>query len=178
MKVVGLSKSSGHDFSKQACTSVELVAGLGVAGDCHAGVTVQHLSRLAVDPTRPNLRQVHLIHAELLDELRLSGFDIAPGDLGENITTCGIDLLALPKGSLVRLGADAVVEVTGLRNPCKQIEAFRTGLLGQVVGKSPDGAVIRKTGVMAIVRCGGTIAVGDGLELELPQGPHEALACV
>jgi MOSC domain-containing protein YiiM len=175
MEIVAVSKSADHHFSKETCGSISLVEGKGVAGDCHSGVTVQHRSRVAVDPTQLNLRQVHLIHAELLDELRLGGYRIGEGELGENITTRGIDLLALPKGSLLKLGASAVVEVTGLRNPCQQIEAFRSGLLSKVLVKLADGTVLRKTGVMGIVKVSGIVDVGDKIEITLPPLPHEAL---
>jgi MOSC domain-containing protein YiiM len=173
--IVAVSKSSDHHFSKETCASISLVKGKGVEGDCHSGVTVQHRSRVAVDPTQANLRQVHLIHAELLDELRLGGYQIAEGELGENITTLGINLLALPKGSLLKLGASAVVEITGLRNPCQQIEAFRAGLLSKVLVKLADGMVLRKTGVMAIVKVSGAVDVGDQIEIRLPPLPHVAL---
>jgi MOSC domain-containing protein YiiM len=136
---------------------------------------VKHRSRVAVDPTQPNLRQVHLIQAELFDELAGRGFDIRPGDLGENVTTRGIDLLALPRGALLRLGGDAVVEVTGLRNPCAQIEAFRPGLLAAVLDRGPDGEVIRKAGIMGIVRASGDVRPGDGIAVTLPPPPHERL---
>ncbi len=173
--VVAVSKSAEHHFSKEQCTSIMLVEGQGVEGDCHSGVTVQHRSRVAVDPAQRNLRQVHLIHAELLDELHAGGYYIAAGDLGENMTTRGIDLLALPKGSLLSIGGSAVVEVTGLRNPCQQIEAFRAGLLSKVLVKARDGSVVRKTGVMGIVRNSGLVAVGDTIEIEVPPLPHVAL---
>jgi MOSC domain-containing protein YiiM len=175
MKIVALSKSSDHYFSKETCASILLVEGRGVEGDCHSGVTVQHRSRVAVDPTQPNLRQVHLIHAELLDELRLGGYQIAEGELGENITTRGIDLLALPKGALLKLGDSALVEITGLRNPCLQIETFRAGLLSKVLVKLADGTVLRKTGVMAIVKASGAVDVGDQIKITLPPLPHMAL---
>jgi MOSC domain-containing protein YiiM len=175
MEIVAVSKSSDHHFSKETCTSILLVEGKGVEGDCHSGVTVQHRSRVAVDPTQPNLRQVHLIQVELLDELRLGGYQIAEGELGENIMTRGMDLLALPKGSLLKLGASAVVEITGLRNPCQQIEAFRVGLLSKVLVKLEDGTVLRKTGVMGIVKISGAVNVGDRIGITLPSLPHVAL---
>jgi MOSC domain len=175
LKVVGVSRSSRHAFSKLPCTSIFLQKGLGVEGDCHAGVTVQHLSRIAVDPMQPNLRQVHLIHAELLDELAQTGYRIAAGDLGENILTRGLDLLSLPKGSLLRLGTAAVVEITGLRNPCRQIEAFRAGLLSKVLVKLDDGTLLRKTGVMGIVLVSGPVRAADAIDIVLPPEPHVAL---
>ena len=138
-------------------------------------MTVQHLSRVKVDPTQPNLRQVHLIHAELLDELRLGGYLIEAGALGENITTRGVDLLALPRGGLLRLGASAVVEITGLRNPCQQIEAFKAGLLSKVLVKADDGSLVRKTGVMGVVRASGVVHPGDRITIDLPALPHVAL---
>ncbi|MEJ8639106.1 MOSC domain-containing protein [Streptomyces sp. NPDC006475] len=173
--VTTVSSNGEYSFTKPNRESITLLAGLGVEGDVHAGVTVKHRSRIAQDPTQPNLRQVHLIHAELFDEVAGAGFEVAPGDLGENITTVGIDLLALPVGTLLRLGDEAVVEVTGLRNPCLQIEAFRQGLLKQVVGRDADGEVVRKAGIMSVVRTGGVIRPGDPIGVELPAGPHKRL---
>ena len=161
-----------HRFSKRPQPLIRLIEGMGVAGDPHAGVTVQHRSRVAVDPTKPNLRQLHLIHAELLDELAADGFAIAPADLGENVTTTGIDLLALPRGTRLRLGETAVVTVTGLRNPCAQIEAFRAGLLGRLVARTESGDVVRRAGVMAIVDAGGIVRPGDAIAVTRPAGPH------
>lgn len=178
VRVLSVSASPRHGFSKDRQLSIRLLAGLGVAGDTHAGVTVKHRSRVAVDPSQPNLRQVHLIQAELLDELAAKGFAVAPGELGENVTTTGIDLLALPRGTLLRLGADAVVQVTGLRNPCKQIEAFQSGLLAQVVDRDAEGQVVRKAGIMAIVLAGGEVHAGDAIGIDLPAAPHQKLAAV
>ncbi|MEO8683439.1 MAG: MOSC domain-containing protein [Devosia sp.] len=174
-RVVSVSLSPRHGFSKDRVQSVRLLEGLGVEGDAHAGVTVKHRSRVAADPTQPNLRQVHLIHTELFDELADKDFAVAPGDLGENIATSGIDLLALPQGTLLRLGADAVVQVTGLRNPCSQIEAFQTGLLANVVGKADNGEIIRRAGIMSIVLAGGEVHEGDAIGVELPPAPHRKL---
>ncbi|WP_209305471.1 MOSC domain-containing protein [Blastococcus sp. CT_GayMR20] len=154
---------------------IRLLAGLGVEGDAHAGRTVQHLSRVARDPTAPNLRQVHLIHAELHDELRARGFVVQPGDMGENVMTRGVDLLGLPTGARLRLGDDAVVEITGLRNPCVQLDRFQRGLMGAVLDRDADGKLIRKAGVMAVVLAGGDVRVGDAISLELPPRPHEPL---
>ncbi|MFI1098002.1 MOSC domain-containing protein [Streptomyces sp. NPDC020917] len=173
--VIAVSRDGTHRFSKANQDSIRLLAGLGVEGDAHLGVTVQHLSRIAQDPTQPNLRQVHLIHAELFDDLRLAGYDVAPGDLGENVTTRGLDLLGLPVGTLLHLGPDAVVEVTGLRNPCLQIDRFRSGLLKQVVGRDEGGAVIRKGGIMGVVLTGGELRPGDAVSAELPATPHRPL---
>jgi hypothetical protein len=174
-RVVAVSRDDEHRFSKPNTDEIELIAGIGVAGDAHAGVTVQHRSRVAVDPTQPNLRQVHLIHAELHDEVREQGFEVAPGQLGENITTRGIDLLSLPRGTVLRLGPQAAVEVTGLRNPCPQIDAFDKGLLKQMVHRADDGTLIRRAGIMGIVLAGGPVRPGDPITVELPPQPHEPL---
>lgn len=156
---------AGHAFSKDAWPLIELRAGHGVVGDGHAGVTVQHRSRVARDPSQPNLRQVHLIHAELLDELHARGLPVDPGQLGENITTRGLDLLALAEGTVLRLGATAEVRVTGLRNPCAQIEAFRPGLLAAVLDRAADGALVRKAGVMGVVLASGAVRPGDRIDV-------------
>jgi MOSC domain-containing protein YiiM len=155
-----------------------LVAGLGVAGDAHAGATVQHLSRMRRDPTAPNLRQVHLMHAELLDELVARGFDVAPGALGENVTTRGLDLLGLPTGAALRLGAGAVIEITGLRNPCFQLDNYQDGLQRAVLDRAPDGSLLRRAGVMAVVTRGGTVRPGDPIAVTLPVGDRRPLAPV
>ncbi|MFD6529444.1 MOSC domain-containing protein [Streptomyces sp. NPDC060184] len=173
--VVAVSRSGEYTFTKPVRQSITLLAGHGVEGDVHAGVTVKHRSRVAQDPTQPNLRQVHLIQQELFDELRADGFDLAPGDLGENVTTRGLDLLALPVGTLLHLGDQAVVEVTGLRNPCLQIDAFRSGLLKRVVGRDEAGRVVRRAGIMGVVVDGGPVGAGDTVRAELPVGPHKAL---
>ena len=170
--IFSVCRDGGHRFSKQPQSEICLLEGLGVEGDAHAGGTVQHLSRIAKNPDQPNLRQVHLVHAELHDELNGAGFDIHPGDIGENILTRGIDLLALPQGARLRLGAKAVVVVTGLRTPCAQLDRFRPGLLKACLGRTPNGALIRKAGVMAVVLRGGPVRPGDALHAELPQGPH------
>jgi MOSC domain-containing protein YiiM len=154
---------------------ITIVTGLGVKGEAHLGKTVKHRSRVAVDPSQPNLRQVHLMHAELFDELRDKGFKVGPGDLGENIVTQGLDLLSLPRGALLRLGSEATVEVTGLRNPCKQIDAFMPGLLKAVVDRDDEGRLIRKTGVMTVVRSGGTVRPGDVITVDLPDEPWHKL---
>jgi MOSC domain-containing protein YiiM len=173
--VTAVSRSATYTFTKPNEGSIRLLAGLGVEGDVHQGVTVQHRSRVARDPNQPNLRQVHLIHAELHDELRAAGFEVTPGDMGENVTTRGIDLLALPTGTLLHLGAEAVVEVTGLRNPCLQLDIFQDGLLKAVLDRDEDGNLIRKAGIMSIVRTGGEVHTGDEIRVELPAGPHTAL---
>ncbi|MDI3405193.1 MOSC domain-containing protein [Streptomyces cavernicola] len=173
--VTAVSSNSVYSFTKPNRDSITLLAGLGVEGDVHAGVTVKHRSRVAQDPTRPNLRQVHLIHEELFAEVGADGFEVAPGELGENITTSGLDLLALPVGTLLRIGGAAVVEVTGLRNPCVQIDGFREGLLKRVVGHDEAGNLVRKAGIMSVVRTGGTVRPGDPIAVELPAGPHRPL---
>ncbi|MFJ8624655.1 MOSC domain-containing protein [Kitasatospora sp. NPDC093550] len=173
--VVAVSSNAEYAFTKPNRDGIMLLAGLGVEGDVHAGVTVKHRSRVAQDPTQPNLRQVHLIHRELLAELAASGFDVAPGGLGENITTEGVDLLGLPVGAVLRIGAEAEVEVTGLRNPCAQIDDYRAGLLKQVVGRAEDGTIVRRAGIMGVVRAGGPVRPGDRIAVELPEGPHRAL---
>ncbi len=170
--VSGVSRDAEHRFSKAPEESITLIEGLGVQGDAHFGATVQHLSRVRRDPSQPNLRQVHLIHRELFGELT---DDVAPGQLGENITTEGVDLLGLPRGTRLHIGEDAVVELTGLRNPCVQIDRFRPGLLKQVVATDDEGSVVRKVGVMAVVVSGGIVRPGDAIEVRLPEGPAEAL---
>jgi MOSC domain-containing protein YiiM len=173
--VRAVSRGATHTFSKPNHPGIRLLAGLGVEGDAHAGVTVKHRSRVARDPSAPNLRQVHLIHEELFADVAAHGFDVRPGDLGENVTTAGVDLLGLPTGTLLYLGPDAVVEVTGLRNPCAQIEAFRPGLLKRVVRRAADGQLVRLAGVMGVVRVGGEVHPGDPIRVDLPTGPHTAL---
>lgn len=177
-RVVSLSRHPRHGFSKTVERSVRLIEGEGVQGDAHAGTTVKHRSRVARDPSQPNLRQVHLLQSEVLADLNARGFPIAPGALGENLTTHGIDLLALPSGTRLHLGDSAVVEVTGLRNPCRQIEDFHAGLLAAVIEKDAAGHVIRKTGVMAIVLAGGVLHEGDPIRVELPAAPHRRLEVV
>lgn len=153
---------------------IDIVAGLGVAGDAHAGTTVKHRSRVAVDPTQPNLRQVHLIASELLDEVNGLGFEVAPGALGENITTQGVDLIGLPRGTILAIG-EVRLSVTGLRNPCSQIEKFSPGLLKLMVGKREDGTPLLRTGIMTIVLKGGSVRAGDAIEIALPAEPHVRL---
>ena len=173
--VEAVSCASQHTFSKANVGAIRLLAGLGVEGDAHLGRTVQHRSRVARDPSQPNLRQVHLIHGELLDELRLQGFDVAPGVMGENVTTRGVELLALPTGSRLSLGAEAVVEVTGLRNPCAQLDQFQHGLMAAVLDRDDEGKLVRKSGVMAIVVTGGDVRPGDPIAVEFPPRPHVRL---
>jgi MOSC domain-containing protein YiiM len=176
--VIAVSRSPGHTLSKPNEGSIRLLAGLGVEGDAHMGVTVKHRSRVAKDPTVPNLRQVHLIHAELFEELRQRGFAVTPGLMGENVTTSGIDLLALPTGTRLHLGGEAIVEVTGLRNPCRQLDALQRGLMAATLDRDADGNLIRKAGIMAIVVAGGVVHEGDPIRVELPPPPHRLLAPV
>lgn len=169
-QVVAVCADAAHGFSKPVRETIRLVMGLGVEGDTHFGVTVQHRSRVARDSMQPNLRQVHLIHAELFDGLGAAGFEIGPGAIGENIATRGIDLLRLPRGARLHIGARAVVEVTGLRNPCVQLDRFRPGLMAAVLGRAPDGALVRKAEVMGIVLSGGEVRAGDAISVEPPAG--------
>lgn len=174
-RVTAVCRSGEYTFHKPVRESITLLAGLGVEGDVHAGVTVKHRSRVARDPSQPNLRQVHLIHEELFAEVAAAGFPVRPGELGENITTRGLDLLGLPTGTLLHLGAEAVVEVTGLRNPCHQIDDFQNGLLKQVTGRDAAGRVVRKAGVMSVVLTGGVVRPGDPVAVVLPDAPHRPL---
>lgn len=176
--VIAVALDGGHHFSKKPAFEIRLLTGLGVAGDAHMGETVKHRSRVAKDPTQPNLRQVHLIQAELFEELAARGFHVQPGEMGENVTTRGIDLLALPEGTRLQLGPEAVVEITGLRNPCIQIDRFREGLMQAVLDRDAAGNLLRKAGVMAVVIRGGDVRPGDGILTTLPTGPHRALAPV
>ena len=173
--VTAVSCSAIHALSKGSQPAVRLIEGLGVEGDAHAGTTVKHRSRVARDPSQPNLRQVHLIHAELHTELRDRGFEVAAGQMGENITTEGIDLLGLPTGTRLRLGAAAVVEITGLRNPCTQLEGIQAGLMAAVLDRDEQGNLVRKAGVMSVVVASGDVRPGDAIAVELPAGPHRAL---
>jgi len=173
--VAAVSYGATHSFSKDRQQSILLIEGLGVEGDAHAGVTVQHRSRVARNPDQPNLRQVHLIHGELHDELNTAGFDVYPGGMGENILTRGLDLLGLPTGARLHLGADAIIEVTGLRNPCAQLDGYRPGLMKAVLDHDAEGKLVRKAGIMAIVVTGGEVHVGDSIEVELPATPHSPL---
>ena len=170
--VLGVSKDYYHRFSKQPCESITLVEGLGVDGDAHAGATVQHRSRVAADPTQPNLRQVHLIHSEFFDEARAHGYELSQGNLGENVLTARLDILGLPRHTRLHLGERAVVRVTGLRNPCQQINDFRSGLLKVAVSRAENGELVRKAGIMGVVEQGGAVYPGDTIRVELPPEPH------
>ena len=173
--ILAVSLRRGHHFSKTPGLSIRLLTGLGVAGDAHMGATVKHRSRVRRDPTQPNLRQAHLMHGELFEELRSKGFNVRPGDLGENVTTAGVDLLALPTGARLHLGETAVVEVTGLRNPCIQLDRFQNGLMAATLDKDADGNLIRKAGIMSIVLADGDVRPGDKIRVELPAGQQRPL---
>ena len=173
--ILAVSLRRGHHFSKSPALSIRIVEGLGVEGDGHAGVTVKHRSRVRRDPTQPNLRQVHLIQAELFDELAAKGFTVQPGDLGENITTQGLDLLALPQGTLLHLGDSAIVAITGLRNPCIQLDTFQKGLMAATLDTAADGSLIRKAGIMSVVISGGDVRPCDAIRVVMPAGEQKAL---
>ncbi len=176
--MIAVHRSLEHTFSKGQTAQIELLAGMGVARDCHSGAQVRHRSRVAADPTQPNLRQVHLIQSELFGELGESGFAVAPGDLGENITTGGLDLLSLPTGSVLRIGTRALVALTGLRDPCKQIDDFQKGLLVEVLERGVAGEILRKAGVMGVVVLGGSVQPGDPIEVAIPPEPPVPLEVV
>jgi MOSC domain-containing protein YiiM len=170
-QIVSVSARNGHGLGKTVCDAITLIAGEGVEGDAHRGFTVKHRSRVAKDPTQPNVRQVHLIQVELLDEVAAKGFTVKPGEMGENILTRGIDLLGLATGARLYIGADSVVEITGLRNPCKQLNGHSEGLMAALLERAGDGALIRKGGVMGIVLAGGEVRAGDGVKIVRPDGP-------
>jgi MOSC domain-containing protein YiiM len=177
-RVIAVSRSPEHTLRKPNCERIVLLAGLGVEGDAHAGVTVKHRSRVARDPSQPNLRQVHLLHAELHDELAAAGLQVAAGEMGENVTTRGLELAALPAGTRLHLGATAIVELTGLRNPCAQLDGIRPGLMAATLGRDVAGNLVRKAGVMAIVVAAGEVRPGDAIRIERPAGAPRPLAPV
>jgi MOSC domain-containing protein YiiM len=174
-KVIAVARDAGHNFSKEIVDEIQIITGLGVEGDAHKGKKVKHRSRVKADPAQPNLRQVHLIHSELFDEVGNRGFTVKPGDLGENITTEGVDLLRLPLGTVLEVGENARLEVTGLRNPCAQIDSFQKGLLSAVLDKGPNGELIRKSGIMTIVLQSGRVRPGDRIDVQLPDPPFRPL---
>lgn len=176
-RALAVCRDGEHRFSKPVCEAITLLKGLGVEGDAHLGVTVQHRSRVKRDPTVANLRQVHLIHAELLPELAAAGFTVGPGEMGENVLTEGVDLLGLSEGTVLLLGA-AVVRVTGLRNPCWQLDHFQQGLMAATLGRDAEGGLVRKAGVMAVVLEGGVVRPGDPVVVEPPEGAFKALVAV
>jgi MOSC domain-containing protein YiiM len=175
VRVVAVSRSDAYTFSKAEAASIRLIAGFGVEGDVHAGATIRHRGRIARDPTAPNLRQVHLIHAELHDRLARDGMTVDPGQMGENVTTRGIDLLGLPTGARLRLGADAVVEITGLRNPCRQLDGLRRGLMAAMLEHDPEGGTKRLAGIMAVVVTTGVVRPGDPIAVSPPDGSRRPL---
>ncbi|MBC7987586.1 MAG: MOSC domain-containing protein [Sphingomonadaceae bacterium] len=177
-QVVAVSAKAAHGVRKDSRTAITLIAGRGVEGDAHCGTEVKHRSRASKNPEQANLRQVHFIHAELFDELAAQGFAVAPGEMGENVTTRGIDLLALPEGAVLALGGEARVRVTGLRNPCHQLNEIAPGLMDATLDRAPDGVLIRKAGVMAVVIADGEVRAGDAITVELSVGLRRALAPV
>jgi len=174
-RVTAVSRSPTHTFSKPTEPAIRLIAGVGVEGDAHAGRTVKHRSMVARDPDMPNRRQVHLVHAELHDELRGAGFHVGPGQMGENVTTSGIDLLGLPSGARLHLGGEAIIEVTGLRTPCRQLDDLEDGLMAACLDRAEDGTLVRKSGVMAVVLQGGTVRPGDPIVVVPPPGDPQPL---
>jgi MOSC domain-containing protein YiiM len=176
--VIAVNCSGVHSMQKPSVDAIRLLVGLGVEGDAHMGVTVKHRSRVARDPTQPNLRQVHLIHSELHDELRAAAYVVAPGQMGENITTKGVDLLGLPTGTLLHIGDAARVEITGLRDPCLQLDGIQPGLMAAVLGRGAGGEIVRRAGIMGIVVAGGEVRPGDAIDIESPPPPHRALVNV
>jgi MOSC domain-containing protein YiiM len=177
-KIVSVSRGARHGFSKEPLGTIHILAGLGVEGDAHAGVTVKHRYLVRKNPNAPNLCQVHLLQAELFEELRAKGFEIAPGEMGENVTTLGLDLLSLPLGTKLHLGPEAIVEVTGLRTPCTQMDKFRPGLMKACLDRADDGSLVRKAGIMGVALIGGTVSSGDRIEVEFPTGKWVKLAPV
>ena len=173
--VVAVCRKRGHHFSKQPQQSIQLLAGLGVEGDGHLGTTVQHVYDRRKDSSRPNLRQVHLLQSELFAELELKGFQLTPGDLGENVTTHGIDLIHMPVGTRLQLGGSAIVEVTGLRSPCVHMDRFLPGLMGAMLNRDEEGRLVYKSGIMGVVTEGGEVIAGDAIRVILPEKPHRPL---
>ncbi len=176
--VLSVSASPTHTMSNPVVESITLVEGLGVSDDAHNGTTVKHRSRVRRDPTQPNLRQVHLIHSELIEELRANGFVVESGTMGENVTTVGIDLLGLPRGARLKIGATAEIEITGLRNPCAQLDGLSEGLMQAVLDRDSDGELIRKSGVFGVVLTGGEVRAGDEISIEKPNRQHVPLSPV
>ncbi|WOD13755.1 MOSC domain-containing protein [Paraburkholderia kirstenboschensis] len=177
-KVIAVHLNASHTFSKRSVGQIMLLEGLGVEGDAHCGATVKHRSRVARDPSQPNLRQVHLVHGELFDQLLEKGFRVLPGNLGENVTTGGLDLLSLPVGTELHIGERSIVKLSGLRNPCAQIDHFQAGLMSAVLGRTSEGRLLRKAGVMGIVTAAGPVKPGDEIAVKLPPPPHRGLEMV
>lgn len=171
--MVAVSVDGKHRFSKTSRPSIALTSGHGIEGDAHYGPFVRHRYLARRDPSAPNLRQVHLIPSELFDALRTSGYEVHPGDLGENIATVGLALESLPLGTILLLGASATLQLTGLRTPCVLIDRFKSGLRKRLEG---DAARPRfRAGVMATVTKGGDVSPGDRIRTVLPAPPHQAL---
>ena len=143
-------------------------------GDAHAGPFVRHRHLARRHPKMPNLRQVHLIPSELFQALRADGYELRPGDLGENILTAGLDLEALPLGTILKLGAEAAIELTGLRTPCVLIDRFKPGLKRRMLVEE-YGRPRFRCGVMAVVRSSGRISTGDAIAVRLPSEPLKSL---
>lgn len=176
--VIAVASDKAHNFSKPTQPAINLIAGFGVEGDAHGGATVQHLSDKKKNPEAPNLRQVHLMHAELFDELAEQGITVLAGQMGENIVTRGIDLLSLSEGTEFHFPSGAIIQITGLRSPCKKLNTIHPDLLKAVVEKRADGSVNKKTGVMSVVLTGGKVCEGDEIKVVTPQGEHKPLECV
>ena len=176
--VLSVSRDDKHRFSKPTVSSIRLVAGFGVEGDSHAGATVQHLYEKKRNPSAPNLCQVHFMAAELFDDLVPTGYTVAPGELGENVTTEGINLMSLPLGTQLHLGAQAVVSVTGMRSPCSLINGYQKGLMKQLIKTDAAGTVHRRGGIMGVVVRGGVVNPGDCIRVELPAGEQLPLGVV
>lgn len=173
--VESVHRSESHDFTKATVEEVVLVAGVGIEGDAHAGATVQHVSRKKKDADRPNLRQVHLVSAELHEELVADGFDLDHGGFGENLVTRGIALGDLPVGTTLALGDDAIIVLTGLRDPCAQIDRHREGLRAAVAFDPGEGPKLFRDGAMAMVVRGGVVRTGDPIGVALPPEPHHPM---
>ena len=157
--VVAVHKSKVHNFSKETCLFINLLEGLGVEGDAHMGAKVQHVYQVRKNPNELNLRQVHLMHNELFDELKRDNYTVQPGQLGENITTAHIDLLNIPKDAILNFPSGASIQITGLRNPCKLIDQFQSGLMKVLIDRDKNGNVVRKTGIMSVVLSGGIVRI-------------------
>ena len=173
--VVAVSLNPKHTFSKLPQLSIHLLAGLGVEGDAHCGSTVRHRYLVRRNPAAPNRTQVHLLEAEFLEALATDAPNFPafhPGDFGENILTRSIRLISLPLGTRLHLGPTAIVELTGLRSPCKQMNTLRPGLMK---ASFVPGTRRHRAGVMAVVLEAGTLSAADTIHVELPPEPHIAL---
>jgi hypothetical protein len=171
--VHSVSASPRHGFSKLVRESITLIKGHGVDGDAHAGAFVKHRYLARWRPRMANERQVHLINQALFEELFSEGFNVQPGNLGENVTTRGIDLLRLPLGTMLALGPTAAVELRGLRTPCVLVDRFRKGLLKALVRKGEQPRF--RAGVMGVVREGGILFPGNPVKVTISPAPWQAL---